>query len=164
METVYANQTTIVSATFTRPGDTTAYSAGDAMGTAGGSLLQFIVPHPHGVIRSGRLWKSTTGTTSDDFRLLLFRKLPANNPIDNAAPTTSHISINDVDKYVGMMDFETIDHTLAAGLTYISQDMLPTTGIPFDVPNNVIYGLPVAITTYAPGSSEVFTINLEVGQ
>jgi len=163
----FTNNLWMPAVSITRPANTTTYATGDAVGTAAGSRLSFVVPHPHGLVKSARLWKSTTGTTADDFRLLLFTKQPTNNPVDNAAPTTSFIDIADKDSFVGMIDFETAV-TLAAGNYYEGQDYVPSTGIPFHLNgtshNNVLFGILTVLANYDPGSAEVFTIRLEINQ
>jgi len=164
----FTNNLWMPAVSITRPANTTTYATGDAVGAAAGSRLSFVVPHPHGLVKSARLWKSSTGTTADDFRLLLFTKQPTNNPVDNAAPTTSFIDIADAGSYVGSIDFETIDHTLAAGITYVGQDYVPSTGIPFHLGGtghaNVLFGILTVVGNYDPGSAEVFTISLQIDQ
>ena len=150
----------------TRPANTTPYANGDAVGTASGSRLQFNIPHMHGLVKTARLWKTSTGTTADDFRLLLFSKQPTNNPADNAAPTTSFIDITDKDSFVGMIDFET-GVVLAAGVYYEGQDYVPSNGIPFHLNGTtptVLWGILTVLAAYEPGSAEVFTLRLQIDQ
>lgn len=161
----HAVHTVISLAAFTRPTDTTGYTAGDAMGSTSTCVLQFPVTHPHGVIKSARLWKSTTGTTGDDFRLLLFRANPAlaATAADNLARATPWMTFADAANFVGSIDFET-GTVLADGAVYEGQDYVPTTGVPMHVSGDKLYGILVAIGTYAPGNAEQFRIQLEISQ
>src|SRR3990167_7241717 len=162
---------TVRRASFTRPANTTLYTAGDAMGAgAAGCVLQFPPVSPKeergGKITGGRPWKSSTGTRVDKFRLLVYQATPTANPDENAAPTTAFVNIADVGKFIGQMDFEAIDYTLAAGLTYLAQDLLPSGGLPFfpQDQGNRIFGILTAIGGYDPASAEEFNITLNIEQ
>lgn len=153
------NRTT-VRATFTRPADTTNYTAGDAVG----SLLKFELPSgvQTGRVMAGRLWHGDeTKTTGDDFRLYLFQQLPALTPVDNAARATPWITEADSKSFVGQMDFET-GVALADAIFYESQDMVPSTGLCFKTKGTTLYGILAAIGTYNPASAEPFSIQLHL--
>lgn len=170
MSDEFVNNTRLVTASFTRPANTTAYTAGDAMGAgsgAGDCILEF--PHAlppnarSGKVIGARLAKSDTGVTNDTFRLLLFRRTPTEDPDENAAPTTSFIKWADRNSFVGMIDFEVGDvHSNA--VFYEGQDYVPSGGIPFhaDGSQNPLFGILTAIGAYAPATGEVFHILLEV--
>lgn len=149
---------TVVRTTFTRPADTTNYTAGDAVG----ALLKFELPASlqSGRVVAARLWHGDeTKTTGDDFRLYLFQQLPALTPVDNAARATPWITEADSKSFVGQMDFET-GVALADAIFYESQDMVPTAGVVFKTKGTTLYGILAAIGTYNPASSEPFSIQL----
>lgn len=170
MSDTLVNPTRIVTASFTRPADTTNYGAGDAMG-AGSDAKDCILEFPNalpanahsGKVVGARLAKSDTGVTNDTFRLLLFRKTPTVDPDENAAPTTSWVKWADRASYIGMIDFETGD-VHADAVFYEGQDYVPSGGIPFhsDGSQNPLFGILTAIGTYNPASAEVFHVQLEV--
>ncbi len=170
MSDTLVNPTRIVTASFTRPANTTNYSAGDAMGAgsaAGDCILEFPNALPpnakSGLVVGARLAKSDTGVTNDTFRLLLFRRTPTEDPDENAAPTTSFIKWADRASYVGMIDFETGD-VHADAVFYEGQDYVPSGGIPFhaDGSLNPLFGILTALTAYNPASAEVFHVQLEI--
>jgi hypothetical protein len=159
-------------AQFTRPADTTTYTAGDAMGAgsaAGDCILEF--PNPGSAFRAGkvtsaRLTKSDPSkTTADTFRLLLFRKAPSVDPDDNAAPTTSWVKHADRDSYIGSIDFETAE-VHADCIMYEGQDYVPSGGLPYQEngQDGTIYGILTALGAYEPASAEVFTVQLAIDQ
>tara|TARA_Y100000310_G_scaffold49707_2_gene45921 strand:- start:231 stop:734 length:504 start_codon:yes stop_codon:yes gene_type:complete len=163
-------KTSIRQAGFTRPANTTNYTAGDAMGAGSGALdciLQFFKARPEepddGRVITARLMKGAQGSvTNDTFRLLLFRRLPATAPDENAAPTTSWIKEADHGSYVGMIDFETGD-VHADCVMYEGQDYVPSSGIPFACEQSApLYGILTALGAYNPASAEVFNVMLEI--
>ena len=153
----------------TRPADTDNYVAKDAVGAAGssGAVLQFPSSISSGgrtgKVMSARLWKSSTGVTSDGFTLYLFQRTPTATPADNAAPTTEFINIADAGSYIGSIIFNTTGIVLAGGVYYEGEGTLaPTGGLPFQT--DVLFGILTAVDTYNPASAEVFTITLEIQQ
>ena len=170
MSDTLVNPTRIVTASFTRPADTTNYAAGDAMG-AGSAALDCIMEFANalpanaksGKVVGARLAKDDTGVTNDSFRLLLFRRTPTEDPDENAAPTTSFIKWADRASYVGMIDFQIADvHSDA--VFYEGQDFVPGGGIPFhsDGSQNALYGILTTLGAYNPASGEIFHVQLEV--
>lgn len=163
-------RTSMRRAAFTRPANTTNYTIKDAMGK-GSAALDCIMEFPKpmasagrtGKIMGSRLWKDDTGVTGAKFRLLLFQKLPASDPDDNAAPTTSFIKDADAGFYIGQIDYET-SNVGADAVHYEGQDLIPSGGIPFQSQdqNGGIYGILTALAAYNPASAEVFTITLEI--
>lgn len=163
-------RTSMRRATFTRPTNTTNYTAGDAMGAGSATLdciMEFTKPMASagrtGKIITSRLWKDDTGVTNDKFRLLLFQKLPASDPDDNAAPSTSFIKDADAGFFIGQIDYET-GIVGADAVHYEGQDYVPSDGIPFQSQDSDggIYGILTALDTYNPASAEIFTITLEI--
>lgn len=168
-----SRKTTMRAATFTRPANTTAYAAGDAMGAgsaAGGCHMEFPLSHARdartGKIVGARLAKSDQAAlTNDTFRLLLFSDAPATDPDENAAPTTSWVKWADRYNYIGSIDFE-VAEVHADCAMYEGQDLVPSVGIPFQLKgaDSQIYGILTALGAYTPGSAEIFTIQLEIEQ
>lgn len=150
----------IVSATFTRPADTTAYASGDlvANSTTAGNVVPMTFPLSDigrgGMIRRCRIRKSGTSVTSSSFRLHLYTTASitcANG--DNGAWSTNQ-AIN----YVGAFDV-TVDRAFTDGA---SGNGIPVTGYEINFGLNNYYGLLEARGTYTPASAEVFTVELEV--
>ena len=151
----------VVSANFTRPGDTTDYATGDlvANSTTSGSVtpMSFTASRysgGSGIIRRARLLKTATSITNASFRLHLYGSSPTVTNGDNAA----WLSITA--DYLGYVD-------LVFGVTF-SDDAMAVTGqveIPFiPASGSTIYGLLEARGIYAPANAEVFTVYLDVLQ
>lgn len=157
--------TTLASANFTRPADTTAYASGDlvANSTTAGSVtpMQFTVARVaagSGMIRRARLRKSGTSVTSASFRLHLYRASPTPANGDNAAWSTDQVA-----NYLGSIDV-TCDRAFTDGA---SGNGVPNTGseINFKLSSGqVVYGLCEARAAYTPASGETLTWELEVLQ
>ena len=96
-----------VSVSFTRPADTTAYTAGDAMGnsTSSALIMDFAnsarVSGGTGIITKARLVKSSNTTTNAAFRLWLFASSPT-GANDNAAFALTYASAS---SRLGYIDF-----------------------------------------------------------
>lgn len=151
--------------TFTRPADTTAYTAGDliANSTTAGSVtpLKFSL---NGVGRSGilrrvRIYKSGTTATAASFTLHLFDASPTVNAGDNGAFAITSSMTN----YLGSvaLDMSSGAETgNSAGLT----DASAAVAVPLSLPNagGIIYGLLEAVGGYTPASAEVFRVWAEI--
>src|SRR3990167_2992553 len=92
-----------VSASFTRPADTTAYTSGDliANNTTAGSVTPLSFPIPNGrgcFIWRAKILKSGATATNASFRLHLFKNSPTVTGGDNAA--LAHIEAD----YQGFID------------------------------------------------------------
>jgi hypothetical protein len=158
----------IVAAQFTRPADTTAYALGDlvANNVAAGSVTPLVISASRivdktGVIRRGRLTKSSTVTTNAIFRAHLYRDIPVPANGDNGAFQTAGALT-----YIGSMDF---DMTSASARSF--SDGVKCIGVPnvgseiiFDPKTGTtnIYALIEARGAYVPVSAEIFTLALEV--
>ena len=146
-----------VSATFTRPADTTAYADGDlvANSTTAGSVvpLAFSVGEEGCYITRIRLEKSDTDVTAATFSIRLFLQSPTVGVGDNAAIThdvSGHIATITLGTMVSGTDDDYI--TLNAGDTNL--------GVPILVPGrqgSKIFGLVTAGAAYTPANAEVFT-------
>jgi hypothetical protein len=160
---------TNVSANFTRPADTTAYTSGDlvANSTTAASVvpLSFTAARINdatGMIRRVRLKKSTTTTTNAQFRVHFYQNDPsASTGItngDNGAWLTKEAG------YLGSVDV-TIDKAFSDAAEGVGTpnngseiNFIPKSG------TQTIYALIEARAAYTPGNAEVFTVNLEVLQ
>lgn len=154
---------------FSRPADTTAYTSGDlvANSTTAGSVvpLSWAVARyatGSGQVRRARLKKTTNTTTAATFRLHLYATSPTCTNGDNGAWLTTQSG------YLGSID---LDISGANGRVF-SDPAAEVVGTPavgtevgFDVASGTtIYGLLEARGAYTPGSSETFTVELEVVQ
>lgn len=153
----------IVSASLTRPADTTAYASGDivcASVTAGSCVpLSFSLPAVGGgavhSVPKIRLSKSGTGVTGAVFRVHLNTVAPTAANGDNGAWSTSGRAT-----YVGCFDV-TVDKAFTDGAAgeglpcvnaSIPVTFRPATG------SVIIYGTIEARGAYTPASAEVFTV------
>lgn len=148
-----------VTATFTRPNDTTAYAVGDlvANNTNAGSVspMAFVIPDTGRGILIRRAWlrKSGTGITSALFRLHLYKSTAivcANG--DNGAWSTDSVA-----NYADALDI-TVDRAFTDGAAGFG---LPVSGSDINVGQNALLGLLEARGTYTPAAQEAFTIGLE---
>ena len=154
------------SASFTRPGDTTAYASGDlvANSTTAGSVVTPVVPVSRSASAFGqqlrvdriKLLKSTVTTTNASFRVHLFKAAPttlANG--DNAA-----FSTNGASGYLGFFDIAAMQAFTDGAVGFIATG---ANAITLESTTTVACLLE-ARGAYAPGNAEVFTIILEVAQ
>lgn len=155
----------VVSQTFNRPADTSAYASGDlvANSTTAGSVaaMSFAaarVAGGTGMIRRVRVRKSNTSLTNASFRVHLYRAAPATiiNG-DNGAWSTSGVA-----DYMGSVDV-VMDRAFTDGAWGIG---LPTgPEINFDLTSGLnVFGLVEARGAYTPASGETFGVDLEVLQ
>jgi hypothetical protein len=163
---------TVISANFTRPADTNAYTSGDLI--ANNVTAASVVPLTFaaarvatgtGRVRRARLKKSNTTVTNGIFRLHLYTTDPslstgiANG--DNGVWSTNNSG------YLGYVDLDT-----TAATAKVFRDSAGVIGVPavgteiiFKLASGSnIYGLLEARAAYTPTSAEVFTVDLEVYQ
>ncbi|GIK48032.1 MAG: hypothetical protein BroJett013_07290 [Alphaproteobacteria bacterium] len=145
-----------LSASFTRPGDTTQYAAGDlvANSTTAGSVEQMEWEFENEIwLRRVRIHKSGAATTNASFRLWLHSDSAvtfANG--DNGALSLTGLAIGDV--------IDGFAVTLAAGATGVGA--LGSANYErgaYRLPKNV-YGFLEAAAGYTPGNAEVFSVTL----
>lgn len=148
-----------VSDGFFRPANTTQYAANDAMGNS--ATAAQVVPLVFEVAREEkgsfglsavRLAKSGTSTTSAQFRLHLWTRVPIPAAGDNAAMTRP-----DAFNYLGYVDI-TCDQAFADGATGVASTARV---INLGKGNTKVYGLVEALATYTPTSGERFEFTLE---
>lgn len=157
--------TATVSATFTRPNDANAYTAGDVVAdsTSTATILKFKnvarTQGGGGVIQSAILVDSIAAATKPDLELYLFDAPPAMQA-DNAAwnPTDPEMLA-----CVGVIAFP-----LGAFKTAGANGIIDSTGIAkaYNCAANTqdLYGILVARNAYTPTALEVFEVRLQVLQ
>jgi hypothetical protein len=160
--TVAVAQTRILTASFTRPADTTAYASGDlvANSTTAGSVvpLSFTmnrVSLQGGMIRRVRIRKTGTSITNASFRIHLYTAAPIASNGDNGAFLTDKAA-----NYVGKLDV-TCDQAFTDGA---SGNGTPVVGSEINYRADTYYALIEGRGAYTPVSGEVFTVELEVIQ
>lgn len=152
-----------ISATFTRPADTTAYASGDlvANSTTAGSVvpLTFSLGNSfaQGQLRltRARIYKNGTTPTNANFRLHLYESSPVPANGDNGAWSTSKAA-----NWLGNIDVTSMlaftDGCAGTGSAAAGSEMLLRLSA-----GKTIYGLLEAKAAYTPASGEIFTVVLE---
>jgi hypothetical protein len=153
----YAPEIKTLTAEFTRPGDTTAYAAGDAVGTATSAVLTLSNAGKSsgqgGKIRTVKLSKSTATVTAATFRVYFYSGTTAPAAIaDNAAWTTLYA---DRAKFVGSVDLSTMISGGGAALIHAADVNITYNG-------RHLYAVIVALGAYAPGNAETFSLAVTV--
>lgn len=160
-----------VTASLTRPADTTAYAVGDlvANSTTAGTPLELL-----GATRGAgeairiervRLRKSGAGLTNAAFRIHLFRKAPTLSAGDNGVFNASGVlALADIEGHVGAVDL-VMDLAAAAGARGVG---LPSSGSGVTCESAGVAGhetslwaLIEARGAYTPGAGETFYLTLE---
>jgi hypothetical protein len=167
MTTTTTGMTGFSRASFTRPADTTAYTAGDAVSdsTSAPSVITFKSVTREGfcTIQQAILLDSAAQATKIDAELWLFDTAPtAVN--DNAAITFTDAELANL---VGVIDFAVANvktGLATAGAGGNAVNVKTGLNIPVRLPKlvNDLYGVLVVRNAYTPVSAEVFTITLGV--
>lgn len=152
----------LVEASFTRPSNTTAYTAADLMAnsTTAASVtpMEFVVPVGLGRglrIVGVKCKKSGTTATNSDFKINLFTSSPTVANGDNGAFSSTESG------YIGQLDIGTLRaFTDDCSLNNSLSDSLDITWKLNT--GNTIYGLMEADAAYTPESAEVFTVTLVI--
>lgn len=162
-----------VTASFARPGDTTAYAAGDLLAnstTAGAVVALEMV----GAVRAAgeairiervRLRKTGAGLGNAAFRVHLFRKPPTPTVGDNGAFHASGVlALSDIEGHVGYVDV-TLDLAAASGARGVGGPVTGS-GITCESSGGVghetsLWALVEARAAYVPTSGETFVVTLE---
>jgi len=149
-----------VSAAFTRPSDTTAYTSGDlvANSTTAGSVTPMSIALPgrtRATIKRIRLLKSGTTATNGAFRVHFYGASPTVANGDNGA-----WSSNKAANYFGSIDVTVVafsDGCAAAGAATAGAEIqaVLTSG-------STVYCLLEARGAYTPDSAEIFTLTVEL--
>ena len=158
----------LVSATFTRPADTTTYAAGDVVSTTGGAIMEFVGAARDGVgaIQSAILLDSANVSTHLDAELWLFSSAPAVTA-DNAAIAFTDAELANL---VGVVNFGLSSWKVGLATSGVGGNAVNCQtgiGLPFSkiigsAPTNSLYGVLVARNAYVPVSAEIFTVMLTV--
>ena len=161
--------TKIVTAGFTRPADTTQYTANDVVSnsTSATSLLVFKncvrENGGSGLIHSGFLFTSVDAATNPHFDLLLFDQIGLTLAADNAAGT---ISDTEVLSLVAAITFDgtttSSAHTAGGNLVIRASNV----GQAFRCAPNTrdLYGVVVDRGAYTPASAEIFNFKIAILQ
>ena len=158
-------------AEFTRPADTTQYTANDVVAqsttAASNKLLVFrncvLVPGGTGILYSGLLFASTDAATNPNFSLALFNTEDITIAADNAASTVTDAQARNM---VAAGTFDGTNganvHTLGANLvitaTSIGQTFKCAEG------SRNLYGLVIDRGGYTPASAEIIAFKIFVLQ
>lgn len=156
-------QTRIATVSVVRPANTTAYAAGQAVGTGASCLFTFagtsVPAGGRGRIISARLQKSSNVTTNASFRLWL------HNTATFTAPAADQAAIaftnSDRNKRLPFITFATMT---SGGSCAESVGTMSELGVPFDMAGSEteLVGILEATAAYTPTSSEVFYIELGI--
>jgi len=157
-----------VSNSFTRPANTTAYTAGDLIANdvdaADVIPLKFTTSRlssGRGIIRRARLFKDSETVTAASFNLHLFSQSPVVTNGDNGA-----LAVATAQHFLG-----TIALDLSTGAFVTATDVIKAAAaspeINFDLQSvsareRRLYGLLEALGAYAPASGETFEVTLEM--
>lgn len=150
------------SASFTRPSNTTAYTANDlvANNTTAGSVtpMSFNLGaiKGSGAIYRARLHKTTTTATAATFKLYLFSASPTVTNGDNGA-----FAISSAASLVGTITIDLSSGAVAGTASLMGFSAATAIHVDTSNSNFALYGLLEATGAYAPGSAEVFTVTLE---
>jgi len=165
---VTAGLTKVLTASFTRPANTTDYADNDAVNNSASapvamSFANLVRGAGLGAVLFGvQLKKTTTTTTAAIFRLNLFRGAAAPTPAnDNAAYA---MAAADALNLIGWVDFAVADW-IAGTNCAVCQGVIKGDRLAIaNLTATTGYGLLVAKAAYVPGSAEVFTVDLHVVQ
>lgn len=163
-----------VSASFTRPADTTAYSAGDRVADSAGAatVLEFtnVARATSEAVRIERIRMRKTGTSlaNASFRVHIFRTLPTvgvnDNGVFNAAGS---LALADIAGYVGSVDV-TMDKAGTIGARGVG---VPATGAGITCEaagtsghETSLWAVVEALAAYTPVSGETFTVTIEAAR
>lgn len=160
-----------VSASFSRPADTTAYAAGDRIANATSGAVVLEVPgvfrEPGELVTIDRLVlrKSGNSLTNAQFRAYLFNTLPVSSAQDNAAFSSSGtLTVNDVAGMYGPFAV-TMDNAGTAGARGSG---IPAAGSSITIQGGSVSGhetslwvLLDAAAAYTPVSGETFTLEID---
>lgn len=144
------------SATFTRPGDTTAYAANDliANSTTAGSVvpMTFALPRNAGFkLYRASIATSNATVTNGKYNILFFSSAPTCANGDNGALSTTAAG------YLGQI---AVDATTSPTFTDTSVGWSTLTTYPLLLVAKTVYGLLQATAAYTPTNAETFTVTL----
>lgn len=155
-----------VSASFTRPANTTAYASGDLMAsttTAGDvTLLSWSIPEGGLWLQRVRLTSTNASVTNASFRLWLTTDAAVvfTNGDNGALALTSGLAVGDVLGFVDIGHDGLLTGVGAVGTATFDPGLLPLYAASYANGRGSIYGFLEARAAYTPASGEVFTIHL----
>ena len=154
--------------TFARPGDTTAYGAGDlvANSTTAGSVvpLSFGTLTPKAYLSNAVIRTNNNTITNAGFQLVLFASSPTVTNGDNLAFAVTAANLTDC---LGILH-STAAIALGPG-SYQRLSLIGTDGIaagftnstPVLFPSGPIFGLLRATAAYAPANAQTFSVSID---
>jgi len=158
-------ETKVLSASFTRPANTTQYTAKDAVGTATTNVLTFSGASAGagggGKIVAAKIIASNITVTTKSFRLHIYTAAPT-DIADNAVNT---VLAANAATYVGFIDLPTpnsgtLEASGTGGGSYAVTRVDPPLG--YVTTSSKLYGALEAIGAYTPASAETFTVSITV--
>ncbi len=160
---------TVISATFTRPADTTAYAANDAIcnSTSAPAALTFanaaLTSGHGGFVVGATIIDEANQTTTLSATLHLFSVVPATLTNDNAALALANA---DLANYVGNIKFTTasITNTAAGASGSVALTGTLANPLPYKCGATSLFGVLQANAAYTPVSAEVFIVMLSLSQ
>jgi hypothetical protein len=165
-----ASNSQLITASKTRPSDTTAYAAGDviAESTSAGTVLTFSnmsrKTGSSGLILGAMMIDSANQSTKPQVELWLFSAAPgAKN--DNAAfaPTDAEL-----ETLIDIIKFDNTNALVGTVTAGADGNSIQKTSSPIAIPfksaegSRALYGVPVVRNAYTPVSGEKFTFQLRV--
>lgn len=156
----------LVSASFTRPADTTAYAAGDVVSnaTSGNTILTFADVGDDlassGYIVGAKLL-TDQATCVAQFRLFLFSASTATLDVDNGP---ADFLWADRASYLGYIDFPALSTEAGTNTAAQAQDMALRHLFVCGSTVTAIYGYLVTKTAFTPASAQNFRVELSVAQ
>lgn len=153
---------TSVTASFTRPSDTTQYAAGDlvADNTTAGSVhpLQFPITASSFELQRVNLSLTSTSTSNATFRIHLYLDSPTVSNGDNGVWATS------TSRYIDAIDVDTSIKAYTDGKIGVGYDSSSSNKVPIQIvlsPSSMtFYGLIEAKASYTPTATETLTVTL----
>lgn len=158
----------VISASFTRPNDTTAYASGDVI--CNSTSAPVVLTFPRATVTQGPRFSiiaqvimvdSANQTTKLESELWLFDTAPtADN--DNAVFTPTDAECANLIGVVPLNTFFVGDATAGAGGNVVFRETNLTIPVFTKAEDNAIYGVLVARSSYTPVTQESFTIKLGI--
>ena len=153
----------IAASEVTRPANTTAYAAGDAVGTATSSVLTLSNAARQnsggGRVLAVRLFKSGTTVTNATFTIHFFNTAPT-DVADNAALDILYAQQS---RYIGNLALSTmVVGGSGGGYAYLNAN--PPLWYSTASGSKALYAVIVATAAYTPASAETFTLSVTVEQ
>lgn len=148
----------------TRPADTTAYAAGDVVGTASSHIITFNALDPgaydlnRGFITKAWLVDTGAPATLPSLELWLFNRAPAAQA-DNAAFAVTDAEL--LAGFIGVIPFSTSYIGLASG-NHVQVSDFPAIEFELAPGDTNLYGILVVRNAYTPISGETFKAMLSV--